>query len=695
MNEAAREGAISGWSEVEATLAAFGTQHSLAGVLFGSDLEIVAFTDSIFDLAGMPKQTGPATLTRLMPPAARETLEREVRRVQQSGAPWQGMLASRSGRDVGARLEVAGSVAGGRDLVLATLVDMERLLAVLRQIEELNVTLQYRVSELAAMLDFAPAGIVICEDAEGRSVRPNRRAAKFFNVHIERNLSRHPSVEDPVDVLVFSDGESRSLDQYLLQRARHKRRVGDETLEMRCPDGKLLHVSIAVAPLKDRNGALRGAIGTFSDITELTRVTDQAEKRARQQAAMARLALYAVTERDISKIMKRTVEACTGTLGVKYCKILEHDRERGVLLLKAGKGWKRGRVGRATIPTRPDGSPGALAMHTRRPVVFDDFANDPRFKDRDLYMDHGIVSGASVVIEGRDGPYGALGAHADYKRPYSQDEINFIQAVAALLSTALQRQDIEEQLGESQARLTLAETDERMQRAARLASLGTLAAGIAHEINNPLNSILMNAELGQMVASDAGQASGRMQEIFARIIGDCRRCAGITSGVLQFARSDGSESKRGGDINKVMRRSIELLASILPLSELDIDLDLLEPPPPVALNETELEQAMVNLLCNAAEAGATRMRIRSVSDGDQLTISLRDNGPGIPAETFGRLFDPFFSTRREHGGTGLGLSLVHRIVLDHGGTVSARNHANGGAQFDVKLPIAWTDASED
>lgn len=693
VNETAREGAMSGIAESEAALEAFVEQHSLASLVLGAGLGVVAFTESIFDLAGMPRRAGDLSLAHLLPAPARKILNREARRVRKSGLVWQGMIAGKDGRELGARLEAAGSIAGGRDLVLATLVDMGRLLAILRRIEELDVTLQYRVSELAAMLDFAPAGIVICEDPEGCSVRPNRRAAEFFNVEPGRNLSRHPSVFDPVDVLVAPGGESMSLDQYLLRCARRKHRSVDETLTLRCPSGKLLHVSMAVGPLTDRDGALRGAIGSFSDITVLKRVTEEAELRARQQAAMARLALYAVAEHDVSKIMRRILEACTSTLGVKFCEVLELDREHGVLRLKAGKGWKRGRAGRVTMSANRGGSPGGLALHSRRPVVFTDIAGDRRFTDCEFFAEHGVVSGATVVVDGRDGPYGVLGADADQKRRFSQDDLNFIQAMAALLSTALQRDAVEEELGKSQARLSIAESDDRMQRAARLASLGTLAAGIAHEINNPLNSMLMNAELGQMVARNTGQGGGRMEELFARIIGDCRRCAGITSGVLQFARSDGNAPREGGDINKVVRRSTGLLASNLPLTDLSMELDLVEPPPPLAINETELEQAMVNIMRNAAEAGATKLRIHSVSDGDHVTISLRDNGSGIPAEAFGRLFDPFYSTRREHGGTGLGLSLVHRIVHDHGGTVSARNPAGGGAQFDIRLPIAWTSAT--
>jgi signal transduction histidine kinase len=261
--------------------------------------------------------------------------------------------------------------------------------------------------------------------------------------------------------------------------------------------------------------------------------------------------------------------------------------------------------------------------------------------------------------------------------------------MAALLSTALQRRDFEERLSESEAQLTKAEKEERLRRTARLASLGTLAAGIAHEINNPLNSMLMNAELGQIVARNDGPGGARIEELFARIIEDCRRCANITSGVLQFSRSDDAP-KESGDINSVLTRSKDLLASILPLYDMSCDLDLLEPAPPVSLNETELEQALVNLMRNAAEAGASKLRIRSRLDGEYLVISLRDDGPGIATESFGRLFDPFFSTRREQGGTGLGLSLVHRIVHDHGGTVSARNVADNGAQFDIRLPIDWS-----
>lgn len=542
------------------------------------------------------------------------------------------------------------------------------------------------------LLELAPVSILLCEDPEGRSVRPNRRAAQFFRIDADRNLSRHPSIEEPIDVLVSLDGEWTSLDRFLLQRAAHSP-ASEETAVVRCPSGKSLNVCIAVAPLTDEHGELRGVLGSFSDVTELKRLTEQAETHARQQAAIARLALYAVAERDVSRIMKRMMESCTSTFGIKFCKILELDAEHGVLRLRAGKGWKRGRVGRASLSAVRDGSPDSAALHAHRPVIVRDFNEERQYTDRALFTEHGIVSGVSVVIEGSAGPYGVVGAHADFARQFSQDDVNFIQAMAALLSTALQRSAIEEQLDESRARLTLAESDERMQRAARLAALGTLAAGIAHEINNPLNSILMNAEMGQMVAHGPRADGNRLEEIFTRIIDDCRRCAKITSGVLQFARSDENSPKDGRDINEVVRRATHLLASILPLSDLKIELTLVDPPPPVAINETEMEQSIVNLMRNAVEAGATCLRVSTMSDGDHVIVSLEDNGRGIPTDAFGRLFDPFFSTRREQGGTGLSLSLVHSIVQDHGGTVSARNGASGGAQFEMRLPIAWTGAS--
>ena len=676
--------------EIEASLEAFVEKHSLASFVLGANLGIVARTESLSALTGSPARSDAARLADLLPAQAGATLEQRAGQILDSGGVWQGMIRSHDGRELGARLEAAQSATGRREFVLATLVDMDGLLLILRQIEELNVALQYRVAELAATLDFAPAGIIICEDPKGCIVRANRRAAEFFDVDVGRNLSRHRSVTEPVDVLVEPDGESLSLDSYLLDRARRKKPRGDETVALRCPNGDVLYVSMAVAPLVDQEGKLRGAIGSFTDVTELMRVTGEASVRARQQAAMARLALYAVSERDPDKIIKRVLEACTNTLGVKFCKVLELDRERNVLRLRSGKGWKRGRVGHSAVSADRGGSPDGLALHSRRSVVIDDFAAETRFTDRKFYEDHVIVGGVSVVIDGGDGPWGVLGAHTDRKRQWSRDDLNFVQSMAALLSTALQRRDFEERLSESEAQLTQAEKEERLRRTARLASLGTLAAGIAHEINNPLNSMLMNAELGQIVARNLNGGQGtRIEELFARIIEDCRRCANITSGVLQFSRSDDAP-KESGDINSVLQRSKDLLASFLPLYDMSCDLDLLEPAPPVSLNQTELEQALVNLMRNAAEAGASKLRIRSRLDGDYLVISLRDDGPGIATESFGRLFDPFFSTRREQGGTGLGLSLVHRIVHDHGGTVSARNVADNGAQFDIRLPIDWS-----
>jgi PAS domain S-box-containing protein len=171
--------------------------------------------------------------------------------------------------------------------------------------------------------------------------------------------------------------------------------------------------------------------------------------RPAQQAAIARLGVYALSERDTGKVLQVAVGTLAEMLGVEFSTVLEMRPGKHEMLLKAGVGWREGLVGSATVPLAAASQAG-FTLQQRMPMVVEDLTADPRFSRAPLLADHGIVSGMSAVIQGTEGPpYGILGVHSRRRRRFSEGDVNFLQAVANILATAVERERIETELRES------------------------------------------------------------------------------------------------------------------------------------------------------------------------------------------------------------------------------------------------------
>jgi PAS domain S-box-containing protein len=192
------------------------------------------------------------------------------------------------------------------------------------------------------------------------------------------------------------------------------------------------------------------------DVSSRRRLRKAAETRARQQAAVARLGLQALAgtaletlHLDLQALFDDAVRLVAGTLGVEYCKVLELEPDGGRLLLRAGVGWKPGAVGHATV-LAGERSQAGYTLLSREPVVVEDLRAEPRFKGPALLLDHDVISGMSVVIEGRDRPFGILGAHTRRRQPFTSGDADFLQAMANVLALAVERMQVKESLLESE-----------------------------------------------------------------------------------------------------------------------------------------------------------------------------------------------------------------------------------------------------
>jgi signal transduction histidine kinase len=221
--------------------------------------------------------------------------------------------------------------------------------------------------------------------------------------------------------------------------------------------------------------------------------------------------------------------------------------------------------------------------------------------------------------------------------------------------------------------------------AERLAAFGTLAAGVAREINNPLAAIVATAELARAMNGDDGRRH-EVDAALARIVEEAHRGGMVVKSLLHLGPRDGV-GRWPVDVNTLVRRLAESARLRSVLRACRLRTRLARQPLYVEIAPTELEQVVLNLVQNAVQAGAREIVLRTAPYDGSMRIALRDDGRGIAPDDIERIFDPFFTTRAAAGGTGLGLSVVHGIVTRHEGRVRVQSRVGRGTSFTVELPV--------
>ena len=270
---------------------------------------------------------------------------------------------------------------------------------------------------------------------------------------------------------------------------------------------------------------------------------------------------------------------------------------------------------------------------------------------------------------------------------------NAAQRMEELGRIILAYSDVTEKLQRSQEQLTytvqslrteLSEKNRQLERRNRLAALGEMAAGLAHEIRNPLGAIQLYASML------AGDLHGREQSLATvrKISGGVKRLESLVTQVLQFTREIRS-NVTPCDLAAVVDQAVDFAEAVFQDRGVVCKVDGPRPMT-VAVDPLLLGQAMLNLLRNAAEAsrpgGVVHVRFApppADSDARQFHLIVGDAGPGIAPEALDRIFNPFFTTKDE--GTGLGLAIVHRVVEAHDGTILVTNPPEGGAKFEIRI----------
>jgi signal transduction histidine kinase len=386
----------------------------------------------------------------------------------------------------------------------------------------------------------------------------------------------------------------------------------------------------------------------------------------------------------------------TRLLGVAAASVALRDEARGDLWFAAASGEGSDFV-RGKRMALGQGIVGWCAQHGE-PVLVPNVLKDPRFfGDFDRESGFSTRSILCVPLQTKGQTIGAIEVLNKEGVSFGREDLQLLASLAAPAATAIENarlyKDLQDQM---QAR---EEAQAQLVQSAKLAAVGSLVAGVTHELNNPLTSILSFAQLLQ--DSELGEEA---RSDLDKILAEARRATHIVRGLLDFARQRPPERKPI-QIKEVVTSALKLLAYELRAYNIECTTHLSPELPPTMADPHQLQQVLVNLIHNACQAMSTahgrgHLTIRtelgpstfsSYQSGEAsfIRIIIQDNGPGIPPEVLPRIFDPFFTTRPEGEGTGLGLSICHGIVSEHDGHIWAESEQGspGGTTFFVELPL--------
>ena len=333
----------------------------------------------------------------------------------------------------------------------------------------------------------------------------------------------------------------------------------------------------------------------------------------------------------------------------------------------------------------------AVAM-SKRPwdIIISDYSM-PRFSAPDalaLALQR-KVDVPFIIVSGTVGEEVAVEA----MRAGAHDYILKGRLTRLLPAVARELRDSEVRRAHVQSQVKLRETREQLDRATqqllqaeKMTALGELVAGVAHEVNNPLASIMGYTQLILMRELTA-DVRRRLETVFS----EAERAGRIVRSLLTFARKQPPERKYLG-LNGIIEKTLELKAYSLRRQKIEVEMATAPDLPMTMLDFQQIQQVLLNLLNNAeqamSEAGrGENIRIRTARQGKLIEMRISDDGPGIPLDIQARIFEPFFTTKKEGKGTGLGLSLCYGIIQEHGGTIRVESAPGQGTTFVVELPI--------
>jgi signal transduction histidine kinase len=437
----------------------------------------------------------------------------------------------------------------------------------------------------------------------------------------------------------------------------------------------------------------------LAGLLENGRLRREAEDRARNLSLIHEVIEQVIGLTDFREISQISAELMAHYFAYELAVIaLIEGPERNLVI--NGIGGKSGELVQQGLNYLNEVRKDGIVMRviaTGQNMLVNDSSQNPLFRP---IPNWGAKSEMCVALKDSDQIIGIINVESQRRNAFSQNDFIVLEALAGILSSVIssagqyqklqatvdQLQSAREELQERVVAQRMAES--RLVQAAKLAAVGEMAAGIAHELNNPLTTVSGFTEL---VLEELPDGTGIRNDL-ELVLREAQRARGVVRRLLDFARQSENARVRS-DINEIVMDVLALVNHLLRMSGIQLFTDLSDGIPWISVDRNQIKQVILNLVHNALQAMPTGGELHISTSLKQrdlhewLALSLADTGTGIPPENLKRVFEPFFTTRSRDGGTGLGLSVTYGIITDHGGLIDVESQVGKGSTFTVWLPV--------
>jgi len=435
----------------------------------------------------------------------------------------------------------------------------------------------------------------------------------------------------------------------------------------------------------------------LASLTDYTNLREEAEGRARNLGLIHEVIQQVVGLTNPHEVAELTSNLLARYFAFELTAVFIAD-ENGKLTIGGFGGVSQNVVKRAmkSVEYPLSGGITGHVFETGQGELVNDVFQDNRYKPIKGWQ---AGSEMSVAIRDNSKVLGIIDVESSSRNAFTQNDFLALESLAGILATVITSADQYQRLQDTiyQLRDTEMELNARIEaqrlaenrlvQAAKLAAVGEMAAGIAHELNNPLTSVTGFAEL----VLDEIPDDSPMRSDMDLVIREAQRARDVVRRLLDFARQSESTHAKAS-LNRVVEDIITLSRHLIHANGVELSLQLQDDLPWVLMDENQMKQVLLNLVHNALQAmpEGGQMEIKTIEaqkvGRDGVLVSVKDNGVGIPTENQTRIFEPFFTTKADSGGTGLGLSVTYGIVSEHGGEIELISEPEKGSEFRVWLP---------
>ncbi len=441
----------------------------------------------------------------------------------------------------------------------------------------------------------------------------------------------------------------------------------------------------------DLNGQISGYVVIVRDISKRRKAQKQIERRNTRLSMLYDISTTVSSSLDLSEILKSTIDKIRELLEADSVRIYLLDKKQNVLNLVAHQGLSDIFISRSHVQQRKVGA-GFLgqAVFPGEARVVDNLAE---FKEpyAEYMIEEGLHSTAYIPLVSKGEPVGVM-CVSSHVFKFSANYLEALTGIGNQIGVAVDNAGLYESI--NRAYQELMEAQEQLVRTEKLASLGKLAASIAHEINNPLAAVLTYIRLMMKLVDKSRFKPERLEDIsryLTTMESEIARCGEIVMNLLTFSRQSHIHMQ-DHSIEEIIEKTMVLIAHDLGMKNIKSTREIEQGLPKVCCDFKQIQQVLLNIMGNASEAmaegGDLTVAAKPSKTGGFVDIVVSDTGQGIPEEDLKNIFEPFFTTKEEGKGVGLGLSVAYGIIARHKGTIEVESEPGKGTVFKVSLPVA-------